>query len=107
MNREMDEFLNFILVDCVFGCIFIQFIKIPFDTKLISNGCSLYGSCIKEGSTVSVMGMVSRHESVLMIVPPTEPISTGCQWTHCLLPTYTEGLVLTCDESQTADVIPV
>lgn len=62
---------------------------------------------IKEGSTVSVMGVVSRHDNVLMIVPPTEPISTGCQWTRCLLPTYVEGLVLTCDESQTADVIPV
>ncbi|KAL3519396.1 hypothetical protein ACH5RR_017545 [Cinchona calisaya] len=62
---------------------------------------------IKEGSTVSVMGIVSRHENVLMIVPPTEPISTGCQWIRCLLPTYIEGLVLTCDESQTADVIPV
>ncbi|CDP04466.1 unnamed protein product [Coffea canephora] len=62
---------------------------------------------IKEGSTVSVMGTVSRHDNVLMIVPPTEPMSTGCQWTRCLLPTYVEGLVLTCDESQTADVIPV
>ncbi|KAL3521902.1 hypothetical protein ACH5RR_014736 [Cinchona calisaya] len=63
--------------------------------------------CIKEGSTVSIMGTVSRHDNVLMIVPPTEPISTGCQWTKCLLPTYIEGLVLTCDESQTGDVIPV
>ncbi|KAM7501023.1 hypothetical protein LguiA_025437 [Lonicera macranthoides] len=62
---------------------------------------------IKEGSTVSVMGVVRRHDNVLMIVPPTEPISTGCQWARCLLPTYVEGLVLTCDESQNADVIPV
>ncbi|KAM7525263.1 hypothetical protein LguiA_015165 [Lonicera macranthoides] len=62
---------------------------------------------IKEGSTVSVMGVVRRHDNILMIVPPTEPISTGCQWARCLLPTYVEGLVLTCDESQNADVIPV
>ncbi|XAR53832.1 hypothetical protein NMG60_11022528 [Bertholletia excelsa] len=62
---------------------------------------------IKEGSTVSVMGVVRRHDNVVMIVPPAEPISTSCQWTRCLLPTYTEGLVLTCDESQNADVIPV
>ncbi|PHT54411.1 hypothetical protein CQW23_08873 [Capsicum baccatum] len=62
---------------------------------------------IKEGSTVSVMGVVKRHENVLMIVPPTEPISTGCQWTRFLLPTYIEGLILTCDDSQNADVIPV
>ncbi|XP_076881570.1 putative membrane protein At1g16860 [Bidens hawaiensis] len=62
---------------------------------------------IKEGSTVSVMGVVRRHDNVLMIVPPTDPISTGCQWTCGLFPTYVEGLVLTCDESQNADVIPV
>lgn len=62
---------------------------------------------IKEGSTVSVMGLVRRHENVLMIVPPVDPISTGCQWTRCLLPTYIEGLILTCDDSQNADVIPV
>ncbi|KAL7244302.1 hypothetical protein ACSBR1_016525 [Camellia fascicularis] len=62
---------------------------------------------IKEGSTVSVMGVVRRHDNVLMIVPSSEPVSTGCQWVHCLLPTYIDGLVLTCDESQTADVIPV
>nr|XP_016477443.1 PREDICTED: uncharacterized membrane protein At1g16860-like [Nicotiana tabacum] len=62
---------------------------------------------IKEGSTVSVMGVVRRQENVLMIVPPAEPISTGCQWTRCLLPTYVEGLILTCDDIQNADVIPV
>lgn len=62
---------------------------------------------IKEGSTVSVMGVVRRHENVLMIVPPAEPISTGCQWTRFLLPTYIEGLILTCDDSHNADVIPV
>nr|XP_043623650.1 uncharacterized membrane protein At1g16860 [Erigeron canadensis] len=62
---------------------------------------------IKEGSTVSVMGVVRRHDNVLMIIPPTEPMSTGCQLSCCLLPTYVEGLVLTCDESQNADVIPV
>ncbi|KAA8515572.1 hypothetical protein F0562_018817 [Nyssa sinensis] len=63
---------------------------------------------IKEGSTVSVMGVVRRQDNVLMIVPPAEPVSTGCQWARCLLPTYIEGLILTCDESQDdADVIPV
>lgn len=62
---------------------------------------------IKEGSTVSVMGVVRRHDNVLMIVPPTEPISTGCHWGCGLFPTYVEGLVVTCDENQNADVIPV
>ncbi|KAI3823836.1 hypothetical protein L1987_05280 [Smallanthus sonchifolius] len=62
---------------------------------------------IKEGSTASVMGVVRRHDNVLMIVPPTEPVSTGCRWACGLFPTYVEGLVLTCDESQNAEVIPV
>ncbi|KAF9611018.1 hypothetical protein IFM89_026324 [Coptis chinensis] len=62
---------------------------------------------IKEGSTVSVMGIVQRHENVLMIIPSPIPASSGCQWLRCLLPTYIEGLILKCDESQNADVIPV
>ncbi|KAF4399520.1 hypothetical protein G4B88_022603 [Cannabis sativa] len=62
---------------------------------------------IKEGSTVSVMGVVQRHDNVLMIVPSAEPVSTGCQWSRCLLPTYVDGLILMCDDNQNADVIPV
>lgn len=62
---------------------------------------------IKEGSTVSVMGVVRRHDNVVMIVPPVQPVSTGFQWLRCLLPTYVEGLILTCDDTQDADVVPV
>ncbi|KAK9064154.1 hypothetical protein SSX86_015534 [Deinandra increscens subsp. villosa] len=62
---------------------------------------------IKEGSTVSVMGVIRRQDNVLMIIPPADPVSTGCQWACGLFPTYVEGLVVTCDESQNADVIPV
>lgn len=62
---------------------------------------------IKEGSTVSVMGMVRRHDNVLMIVPPAEAVSSGCRWWHCLFPTYADGLIITCDDNQNADVIPV
>ncbi|CAN8274225.1 unnamed protein product [Cochlearia groenlandica] len=62
---------------------------------------------IKEGSTVSVMGMVRRHDNVLMIVPPAEPVSSDCRWWRCLLPRYTDGLIITCDENQNIDVIPV
>ncbi|KAF7113133.1 hypothetical protein RHSIM_RhsimUnG0157500 [Rhododendron simsii] len=62
---------------------------------------------IKEGSTVSVMGIVRRHDNVLMIVPSPDPVSAGCRWAQCLLPTYIEGLILTCDESEATDVIPV
>lgn len=32
---------------------------------------------IKEGSRVCIMGVVQRNDSVLMIVHPSEPISTG------------------------------
>ncbi|KAF6173210.1 hypothetical protein GIB67_026905 [Kingdonia uniflora] len=62
---------------------------------------------IKEGSTVSVMGIVERHDNVLMIIPSPQPISAGCQWLRFLLPTYIEGLILKCDDTQNSDVIPV
>ncbi|XP_068335203.1 uncharacterized membrane protein At1g16860-like [Pyrus communis] len=62
---------------------------------------------IKEGSTVSVMGVVQRNENVLMIVPPPEPITTGCQWAKCIFPASLEGIVLRCDDASKNDVIPV
>ncbi|KAK9099768.1 hypothetical protein Scep_023198 [Stephania cephalantha] len=62
---------------------------------------------IKEGSTVSVMGVVQRNDNVLMIVPPPEPLSTGCQWGKCILPANLEGIVLRCEDTSKIDVIPV
>ncbi|KAF8389424.1 hypothetical protein HHK36_026119 [Tetracentron sinense] len=62
---------------------------------------------IKEGSTVSVMGVVQRNENVLMIVPPPEPFTTGCQWAKCILPASLEGIVLRCEDTSKIDVIPV
>ncbi|KAF7801644.1 putative membrane protein [Senna tora] len=62
---------------------------------------------IKEGSTVSVMGVVQRHDNMLMIVPSAVSVPTACQWMQCLLPLYVDGLILTCDDNQNADVIPV
>ncbi|XP_072973389.1 uncharacterized membrane protein At1g16860-like [Typha angustifolia] len=62
---------------------------------------------IKEGSTVSVMGVVQRNDNVLMIVPPSEPFSTGCQWAKCILPASLEGIVLRCEDTSKIDVIPV
>ncbi|KAH9605363.1 hypothetical protein KSS87_011742 [Heliosperma pusillum] len=63
---------------------------------------------VKEGSTVSVMGVVRRHENIVMIVPPAEPVSTGFQWLRCLLPMYIEGLILHSEDSQTSEeVLPV
>ncbi|PNX66222.1 ubiquitin-specific protease family C19 protein, partial [Trifolium pratense] len=62
---------------------------------------------IKEGSTVSVMGVVQRNENVLMIVPPPEPITTGCHWLKCIFPANLEGIVLRCEDMSKNDVIPV
>ncbi|XP_071729688.1 uncharacterized membrane protein At1g16860-like [Rutidosis leptorrhynchoides] len=62
---------------------------------------------IKEGSSVSVMGVVQRNDNVLMIVPPPDPVQTGCQWTSCTLPASLDGIVLRCEDSSNNDVIPV
>ncbi|ESR41015.1 putative membrane protein [Citrus sinensis] len=62
---------------------------------------------IKEGSTVSVMGIVQRNDNVLMIVPPPEPIATGWQWTKCIFPASLEGIILRCEDTSNNDVIPV
>jgi hypothetical protein len=77
--------------------------------SLVTDCVYLSSTCryIKEGSTVSVMGVVQRNDNVLMIVPPSEPISTGCQWAKCVLPTNIDGLVLRCEDTSNIDVIPV
>ncbi|KAK9697171.1 hypothetical protein RND81_08G019700 [Saponaria officinalis] len=62
---------------------------------------------IKEGSTVSIMGVVQRNDNVLMIVPPAEPFPTGCQWSKCILPASLDGIVLRCEDTSKVDVIPV
>ncbi|KAL9671963.1 hypothetical protein QQ045_009537 [Rhodiola kirilowii] len=80
------------------------------DRKLSSDaGClmQLQEGCIKEGSTVSVMGTVKRHDNMLWIVPPPEPVSTGYQWFRCLLPRLIDSIILKCDDNQDSDVIPV
>lgn len=62
---------------------------------------------IKEGSSVSVMGVVQKNDNVLMIVPPPDPVPTGCQWTRCMLPAILDGIVLRCEDSSNPDIIPV
>lgn len=56
---------------------------------------------------MSVMGVVQRNENVLMIVPPPEAFTTGCQWTKCIFPASLEGIVLSCEDASKIDVIPV
>lgn len=74
----------------------------------MSRNCN-HGFCryIKEGSTVSVMGIVQRNENVLMIVPPPEPLATGWQWPKCMFPVSLDGIILRCEDASNVDVIPV
>ncbi|XP_024389940.1 uncharacterized membrane protein At1g16860 [Physcomitrium patens] len=62
---------------------------------------------VKEGSTVTVMGVVQRHENILMLVSPPDPMSTGCQWSKFILPATLEGIILRSEEPSKADGIPV
>lgn len=54
-----------------------------------------------------MMGVVQRNDNVLMIVPPSEPLATGCQWAQCIFPASLEGIVLRCEDASKNDVIPV
>ncbi|KAM3369755.1 hypothetical protein ACQJBY_011436 [Aegilops geniculata] len=86
-----------------------EFLRWLRERNLSSDGrkMRLKEGYIKEGSTVSVMGVVQKNESVLMIVPPSEPISSGCQWGSCFFPANLEGLVVRCEDTSDMDVIPV
>ncbi|CAN8233804.1 unnamed protein product [Cochlearia groenlandica] len=77
--------------------------NIPSDEQVMR----LKEGYIKEGSTVSVIGMVQRNENVLMIVPTTEPLGGGWQWSKCTFPASLEGIVLRCEDSSNVDAIPV
>ncbi|KAF7010764.1 hypothetical protein CFC21_025131 [Triticum aestivum] len=86
-----------------------EFLRWLRERNLSSDGrkMRLKEGYIKEGSTVSVMGVVQKNESVLMIVPPSEPISSGCQWGSCFFPANLDGLVVRCEDTSDMDVIPV
>ena len=62
---------------------------------------------IKEGSTVTVFGVVQRHENVLMIVPPRTSISTGCLWSKLGFPKTVDGLIISCEQEFKNDGIPL
>lgn len=78
-------------------------------TKVYVGICDTSFICryIKEGSTVSVIGVVQRNDNVLMIVPTTEPLAAGWQWSKCTFPASLEGIVLRCEDSSNVDAIPV
>ncbi|XP_058189955.1 uncharacterized membrane protein At1g16860-like [Rhododendron vialii] len=49
---------------------------------------------VKEGNSVSVIGMLNRSDDTATIVQPAELISTGCLWRNMLLPVDVDGLIL-------------
>ncbi|XP_043723499.1 uncharacterized membrane protein At1g16860-like [Telopea speciosissima] len=49
---------------------------------------------IKEGSYVTVMGVLHRDNNIVMILQPHQIISTGCHWRKLLLPVDFDGLIL-------------
>lgn len=67
------------------------------DERHLSDGVRLLRlkeGYIKEGSHVTVMGMLSKKSGVLMIIPAPEPITTGCLFRKLLLPIDIDGLIL-------------
>ncbi|KAH0855526.1 hypothetical protein HID58_007940, partial [Brassica napus] len=61
----------------------------------------------EEGSTVSVIGVCAEERKRVMIVPTTEPLAAGWQWSKCTFPASLEGIVLRCEDSSNVDAIPV
>lgn len=53
-----------------------------------------FGRYVKEGNSVSVIGMLNRSDDTATIVQPPELISTGCLWRNMLLPVDVDGLIL-------------
>ncbi|KAL7002296.1 hypothetical protein U1Q18_003451 [Sarracenia purpurea var. burkii] len=49
---------------------------------------------IKEGSSISVIGMVNKSDDIVTIVQPPDLMSTGCLWQKLLLPVDVDGLIL-------------
>ncbi|KAI4387111.1 hypothetical protein MLD38_004969 [Melastoma candidum] len=75
--------------------------------SMVDHSTRLKEGYIKEGSTVSVMGVIQRNNNMLMIVPPSEPVSTGCLWSQCVFPSSLDGVVIRCEDTSDTDVIPV
>ncbi|XP_009591641.1 uncharacterized membrane protein At1g16860-like [Nicotiana tomentosiformis] len=49
---------------------------------------------IKEGSSLSVFGILQRSSDTMVVTPPEELISTSCLWQKMLLPVDVDGLIL-------------
>ncbi|XP_010251624.1 PREDICTED: uncharacterized membrane protein At1g16860-like isoform X2 [Nelumbo nucifera] len=57
---------------------------------------------IKEGSSVTVMGVLHKNSDITMIVQPPEIVSTGCLWRGFLLPVDVNGLILRVSETSSS-----
>lgn len=53
-----------------------------------------HGRYIKEGNTASIIGILQKHENLIIIDPPPDVVSTGCQWRRFFFPLSVEGLIL-------------
>lgn len=53
-----------------------------------------HGRYIKEGNTASIIGILRKHENLIIIDPPPDVLSTGCQWRRFFFPLSVEGLIL-------------
>ncbi|XP_058085886.1 uncharacterized membrane protein At1g16860-like [Magnolia sinica] len=61
---------------------------------------------VKEGSSLTVMGVLQRNNDDVMIVQLPEPISTGCLWRRFLLPGDINGLILRVSDSTASLATP-
>ncbi|KAL2478655.1 Ubiquitin-specific protease family C19-related protein [Forsythia ovata] len=64
--------------------------NLPVEARLLR----LEEGYIREGSSVSVLGLLHRNNDVVMIVQPQDVISTGCLWQKLLLPVDVDGLII-------------
>lgn len=64
--------------------------NLPTEARLLR----LEEGYIKEGSSVSVIGMLHRNSDAVTIVQPPQLMSTGCLWRKLLVPVDIDGLIL-------------
>ncbi|KAJ4836165.1 hypothetical protein Tsubulata_037423 [Turnera subulata] len=62
---------------------------------------------VQEGGLVTVVGMLHRHNDLLMIVHPQELLSTGCLWHKFSLPVDIDELIIGVPETAVPNINPV
>ncbi|KAG6490454.1 hypothetical protein ZIOFF_051751 [Zingiber officinale] len=64
--------------------------NLPSDDRIMH----LKEGYIKEGNTASIIGILWKHENLIIIDPPPDVVSTGCLWRRFFFPLSVEGLIL-------------